>query len=422
MTKVKDMVHEMWVMISKYCPNHKSFRQYNLRKDKDVHIDFHEVNTLIRHLKPKQAIVIRFYDYADVRFKEDAYVVIKSYTQFTKRRFSFKVFYSNSYENEIQPMMVECLGHSYELKYNDESSKHGMRWYIRNAIENTLHMCYTHIYDFCMLPTVTFDDTVVSNTLDVVDKFIDKAAANDESPRSQKFVPLTRPNSSVTVFLRPSCANILVKENGKEPVNYPLFPIAFRDRVQITHSYPIFKLVNQIMIMAYVSGLYRRTMQTMFTLFNSVPIINRTCYVLQNRNPEIEEVTLNDYTVENLTMKFVKKLQEILPFVSNLFRFEYAFHVHGTKPSLRYTLGIGIVAFKDFTAIYAYETNGHSNTTSYGKVITRNSRDMGFDFIREFRAPDRSGISAKMIVDKVRESVREWIQGSKNDRAIELVG
>lgn len=422
MAKAKDMVHEMWVMISKYCPNHKSFRQYNLRKGEDVHIDFHEVNTLIRHLKPKQAIVLRFYDYADVRFKEDAYVVIKSYTQFTKRRFSLKVFYTNNQVKEIHPMMVECLGHSYELKYNDESAKCGMRWYIRNAIENTLHMCYTHIYDFCMLPTVTFDDTVVSNTLDVVDKFIDKAAANDESPRSQKFVPLTRPNSSVTVFLRPSCANILVRENGKEPVNYPLFPIAFTDRVQVTHSYPIFKLVSQIMVMAYVSGLYRRSMQTMFTLFNLVPTINRTAYVLHDRNPEIEEVTLNDYTVENLATKFVKKLQNIPPFVSNLFRFEYAFHVHDAKPSLRYTLGIGIVAFKDFTAIYAYETNGRANTTSYGKVITRNSNDSGFDFIREFRSPDRSGISAKMIVDKVGETVREWMQGSKNDNAVELAG
>ena len=187
------------------------------------------------------------------------------------------------------------------------------------------------------------------------------------------------------------------------------------------NSVLVTKLVNQIMVMAYVSGLYRRTMQTMFTLFNSVPTINRTCYVLQNRNPEIEEVTLNDYTVENLAMKFVKQLQNTLPFVSNLFRFEYAFHVHD-KPSLRYTLGIGIVAFKDFTAIYAYETNGRTNTTSYGNVITRNSRDMGFDFIREYRGPSRSGISAKMIVDKVRESVREWMQGSKNDNAIELVG
>lgn len=421
MAKVKDMVHDMWVMISKYCPNHKSFRQYNLRKDKDVHIDFHEVNTLIRHLKPKQAIVIRFYDYADARFKEDAYVVIKSYTQFTKRRFSLKVFYNNSYENEIQPMMVECLGHSYELKYNDESSKHGMRWYIRNAIENTLHMCYTHIYDFCMLPMVTFDDTVVSNTLDVVDKFIDKAAANDESPRSQKFVPLTRPNSSVTVLLRPSCANILVRENGKEPVNYPLFPIAFRDRVQITHSYPIFKLVNQIMVMAYVSGLYRRNMQTAYTLFNFVPAINRTYYAL-HRNPEMEEVTINEYTAETLATKFAKKLQEIPPFDSNLFRFEYAFHIHDVKPSMRYTLGIGIVVFKDFTAIYAYETPGHTNTASYGKVITRNSRDMGFDFIREYRGPGRSGISTKMIVNVVTESVREWMRETKNDNSVELVG
>ena len=419
--KVKNVAHDMWSMISRYCPNHKSFRQYNLRKDKDAHIDFHEVNTLIRHLKPKQAIVLRFYDYADRRCKEDAYVVIKSYNQFTKRRFSMKVFYVNNQMKEIHPMMVECLGHSYELKYNDESTKCGMRWYIRNAIENTLHMCYTHIYDFCMLPTVTFDDMTVSNTLDIVDKFIDKTAANYESPRSQKFVPLTHPNSSVTVFIRPSCANILVRENGKEPVNYPLFPIAFRDRIQITHSYPIYKLVNQIMVMAYMSGLYRRSMQIVFTLFNFVPAINHPCCVLQNRNPEMEEVTLNDYTVENLAMKFVNKLQKIPPFVSNLFRFEYAFHIHGTKPSMRYTLGIGIVAFKDFTAIYAYESNSRINTTLYGKVITRNANDTGFDFIHEQCTSERSGISAKMIVDKVSESVREWMCESKNN-AIELIG
>jgi hypothetical protein len=136
----------------------------------------------------------------------------------------------------------------------------------------------------------------------------------------------------------------------------------------------------------------------------------------------MEEVTLNDYTVENLSMKFINRIQKIPPFVSNLFRFEYAFHIHDTKPSLRYTLGIGIVAFKDFTAIYTYETNGHSNTTSYGKVITRNSHDTGFEFIREYRGPERSGISAKMIVDKVSKSVREWMCETRNDNAIELVG
>ena len=136
----------------------------------------------------------------------------------------------------------------------------------------------------------------------------------------------------------------------------------------------------------------------------------------------MEEVTLNDYTVENLSMKFINRLQKIPPFVSNLFRFEYAFHLYDTVPSLRYTLGIGIVAFKDFIAIYVYETNGRTNTTSYGKVITRNSHDTGFDFIREYRGPERSGISAKMIVDKVSESVREWMCETKNDNAIELVG
>ena len=119
-------------------------------------------------------------------------------------------------------------------------------------------------------------------------------------------------------------------------------------------------------------------------------------------------------------MKFVKKLQNISPFVSNLFRFEYAFHIHDIESSMRYTLGIGIVAFKDFTAIYAYETNGRINTAYYGKVITRNSRDMGFDFINEFRASDRTGISAKTIVDKVIESVREWMCETKNDNAVEL--
>ena len=415
------VAYDMWSTITRYCPKYETFRQYNLRKDVTIHVDFHEVNALIKNLKPKQAIIVRFYDYADENFKEDAYVVIKSYNHFTKRRFSLKVFYTNSQEKKIHQMFIERLGHSYELKYNDESVKSGMRWYIRNAIENTLHMCYTNIYDFCMLPTVTFDGTEVSGTLDVVNKFIDKATANGESPRSQTFVPLTRPNSSVTVFLRPSCANILVRENGREPVSYPLFPLASTDRVHTTHSYPIFKLVNQIMVMAYLSGLYRRNMQTMFTLSNFIPTINRTCYVLHNRNPEIEEVTLNDYTVENMAMKFVKKLQNISPFVSNLFRFEYAFHIHDIESSMRYTLGIGIVAFKDFTAIYAYETNGHINTAYYGTVITRNSRDMGFDFINEFRASDRTGISAKTIVDKVRESVREWMCETKNDNMVGLV-
>ena len=76
------------------------------------------------------------------------------------------------------------------------------------------------------------------------------------------------------------------------------------------------------------------------------------------------------------------------------------------------------MAFKDFTAIYAYETNGQINTAAYGKVITRNSRDKGFDFINEFRASDRSGINAKMIVDKVIKSVREWMRKTKNDNAV----
>lgn len=420
MKNVKDMVHEMWVMITRYCPNHKSFRQYNLRKTKDDHIDFHEVNTLIRHLKPKQAIVLRFYDYADIRFKEDAYVVIKSYKQFSKRRFSMKVFYTNSYKKAIFPMMIECLGHSYELTYNDDSVQYGMRWHIRNAIENALHMCYTHIYDFCMLPTVTFDDTITSSTLDVVNTFIDKASANCESPRSQMFVPLTRPNSSVTVNIRPSFANIIVREQDKDPINYPLFPLAFRDRIRITHSYPIFKLVNQIMLMAYVGGLYRRNMQSKYTLFNLIP--GNYIHHALGSNPETEEITLDDYWVETLSMKFAKKLQEIPPFVSNLFRFEHAFHLHDTNPSLRFTLKIGIVTFKDFTAIYAYETSEYTVTAIYGKVISRNGNDIGFDFIPERRLPTRSGISTKLIVNKVTDSVKDWMQESINDRTIELVG
>lgn len=402
---IGSIAYEMWSMITKYCPKYETFRQYNLRKDVTIHVDFHEINTMIQNLKPKQAIIVRFYDYADTNFKEDAYVVIKSYTHFTKRRFSMKVFYTNSQEKKIHSMVIECLGHSYELKYNDETAKCGMRWSIRNAIENTLHMCYTHIYDFCMLPTVIIDDRVVSNTLNIVDKFIDQAIANYDSPRSQKFIPVTKPNSSITVNLRPSCANIIIKENGKELIDYPLFPIGFRSRMQVNSTS---KLAHRIMVMAYTNGLYRRIKQTNFTLLNLIPSINGECYVLHS-NPEMEEVTPDDYTAETLSMKFAKRLQEIPPFISNLFRFEYAFQMYDSKLSVRYTLGIGIVVFKDFIAIYAYETSGHTKVSTYGKIITRNSNDDEFAFIRECRLPNCSGISTKIIVDKVSESVREWM-------------
>ena len=108
-------------------------------------------------------------------------------------------------------------------------------------------------------------------------------------------------------------------------------------------------------------------------------------------------------------MKFAKRLQEIPPFISNLFRFEYAFQMYDSKLSVRYTLGIGIVVFKDFIAVYAYETSGHTKVSTYGKIITRNSNDDEFAFIRECRLPNCSGISTKIIVDKVSESVREWM-------------
>ena len=426
MAKNVDMFAKMWNMIYKYSrPKLAPSQQYSVNsvnrshKDKFIfNVDYHKMNLRIKHLQPGQIAVIRFYDYSNDDYKEDAYVVIKAYKQQDYRRFSMKVFYMNNKENIIHPMLLEAMGHSYELKFNDESIKYGMGWSIRNAIYNVLHMCYTYIYDYCMFPIVVINDKKPQRMNDEVDRFIDKIQTNYKSSHSYVFMVESVPNASVTVTVCPSYANITVHDKGVV-INYPLFPVPVeRKRILVSHPQPIFKLVNMILTKTYKSGLYRRRFRSQYVLDKAIQGTGHSRYNVKS-NPETKEIVFADYTEENLAKMFTEKIQEVtVPFLSNMLRYEYAFHTHDEN-SIGYTMKIGALMLKDYATIYAYEMrDGHNRAVSIcsktvSPIASNDYDEFTSDYISEQHNAMRSGVNTELIATAIAEYAMKWLEKAR---------
>ena len=438
MAKNTDMAIKVWNMIYRYSPNPLPLQQYSYSINSSpknkfiINVDYHIINTNIKHLNLGQTAVIRFYDsnikhlnlgqtavirfydYTNDDYKEDAYIVIKAYKHRDYRRFSMKVFYMNSKENVIHPMLLEAMGHSYELKFNDESIKYGMGWSIRNAIYNVLHMCYAYIYDYCMLPIVVINDKKPQRMKDAVVRFIDKIQTNYESPRSCTFMVESVPNATVTVTVCPSYANITVHDKGVV-TNYPLFPIpAERKRILVSHPQPIFKLVNMILTKTYSSGLYRRRFRSQYVFGKLIQGTSHSRYNVKS-NPETKEVTFANYTEENLAKLFTERLQEVaFPFTANLFRYEYAYLTHD-KNSVGYTMKIGVLMLKDYAAVYAYEMrDGHNRAVSIcsktvSPIISNIHDEFTSTLISEHHNAISSGVNTELIATVIAEYARKWL-------------
>ena len=411
----------MQKMVNKFRQERKPILEYNIRPNHKLilaDINYNEINTWIHDLMPGQNVIIRFYDYNTENYvMEDACITIKAYSNLIYRKFSLKVFYMNSKENVIHPMMVESMGHSYELKYNDESIRCGMGWGIRNAIENVLHMCYTNIYDYSVTPAVVIDDTVPNKMEEAVDKFIYKVRDSHESPHIYVFRAKSARYTYVMVNICPSYANITVAycRNGTT-INYPLFPVPVERKALVSYPEPVFKLVDMIFTRAYtVGGLYRRRYNTQYALSHLLPGIGDVYHKVET-NPETEEIPFDDYTAKSMAMKFTTRLQNIAsPFLTNQFRYEYAFNTHADHQK-GYTMKIGALIFKDYAVIYAFETDNMRNITTavYSKVISPTISDwFDSDFIPEQSKATSIGISTKMIVDEVGEYVEKWMMEAK---------
>lgn len=422
MAKKVDMAAKVWNMIYKYSSKQGPLQQYSVNrspKDKFIfNVNYHKMNLQIKHLQPGQTAVIRFYDYTNDDYKEDAHIVIKAYKQQDYRRFSMKVFYINSKENIIHSMLIEAMGHSYELKFNDESIKYGMGWSLRNAIYNVLHMCYTYIYDYRMLPIVVINDKKPQRMKDVVDRFIDKIQSNYESQHSCTFMVDSVPNAFVTVTVCPSYANITVHDK-RVVINYPLFPIPVeRKRILVSHPQPIFKLVNMIVVKAYMSGLYRRRFRSQYVLGKLIQGTGHSRYNVKS-NPETKEVTFADYTENNLAKLFIERLQEVAsPFTANLFRYEYAFHTHDEN-SAGYTMKIGALMLKDYAMVYAYEMrDGHNRAVSIcskivSPIVSNVHDEFTSDYINEQRNTMNSGANTESIATAIAEYARKWLEKAR---------
>ena len=418
MAKKVDMVARVWNMIYKYSPKQGSLQQYSVNrspKDKFIfNVNYHKINMSIKHLKTGQTVVIRFYDYTNDDYKEDAFVVIKAYNHRDYRRFSMKVFYMNNKENVIHPMMLEAMSHSYELKFNDKSIKYGMGWSLRNAIENVLHMCYTYIYDYCVLPIVVINDKKPQKMEDAVDKFIDHIQSNYTSSRSYSFMVESVPNAAVTVTVCPSYANITVHDKGVA-INYPLFPVPVeRKRILVSHPQPIFKLVNMILTKTYTSGLYRRRFKNQYALDKTIQGTSHSRYNVKS-NPETKEVAFADYTEENLAKMFTERIQEVAaPFWSNMFRYEYAFHTHDEN-SVGYTMKIGVLMFKDYAMVYAYEMrDGHNRAVSIcskivSPIVSNAHDEFTSDYISERYNSMSSSVNTESIATAIAGYARKWL-------------
>ena len=391
-----------------------------MAKKNYFNVDYKEINDLIKGLKPGKNIVIRFFNYTDKEYLENAYVTIKPYKHYGYRRFAMKAYYVNSKDNKIQQSLIECMGHSYELKFNSESVKWGMRWSIRNAIQNTLHICYSHIYDYPVNRVIVFDDSSLFDMQDAVDKFINQVKDNYESPRSQMFVAENYPRINVVVTIRPSYANIKVSDHyNKEFINYPLYPIAAsRKAISVSHPKPICKLINMIITKAYLDGLYSHRYETQYVFSQLLPGIDHVHYKVQT-NPETEVIQYADYTVENMTKKFVERLHATAaPFVANMFRYEYAFST--MKKHKGYVMKIGVLIIRDFAAIYAFETPDDSDKTVavYSKVISDIPDGFNNVLIHEHSKPTSSGINVHKLVDLVGEYVESWMKKAKDSYII----
>ena len=419
-----DMAIKVWNMIYRYSPKQEPLQQYSINSSPKnkfiINVDYHIINTNIKHLNPGQTAVIRFYDYTNDDYKEDVYIVIKAYMHRDYRRFSMKVFYMNSKENVIHPMLLEAMGHSYELKFNDESIKYGMGWSIRNAIYNVLHMCYAYIYDYCMLPIVVINDKKPQRMKDAVDRFINKIQTNYESPHSCTFMVESVSNVAVTVTVCPSYANITVHDKDLLciffNINYPLFPIpAERKRILVSHPQPIFKLVNMILTKTYTSGLYRRRFRSQYVFGKLIQGTGHSRYNVKS-NPETKEVTFANYTEENLAKMFTERLQEVaFPFTANLFRYEYAFLTHD-KNSVGYTMKIGVLMLKDYAAVYAYEMrDGHNRAVSIcSKIVSPIISNIPDEFTSTFISKHHSnsmssGVNTESIATAIAEYARKWL-------------
>lgn len=418
MAKKVDMLARVWNMIYKYSPKQEPLQQYSVNrspKDKFIfNVNYHKINTSIKHLKLGQTMVIRFYDYSNDDYKEDAHVVIKTYKHRDYRRFSMKVFYMNNKENVIHPMMLEAMSHSYELRFNDKSIKYGMGWNLRNAIENVLYMCYTYIYEYYMFPIAVINDKKPQRMNDEVDRFIDKIQSNYKSSHSYVFMVESVPNAAVTVTVCPSYANITVHDKGVA-INYPLFPIPVeRKRILVSHPQPIFKLVNMILTKTYKSGLYRRRFKNQYALDKAIQGTGHSRYNVKS-NPETKEVVFADYTEKNLAKMFTERIQEVAaPFWSNMFRYEYAFHTHDEN-SAGYTMKIGALMLKDYAMIYAYEMrDGHNRAVSIcskivSPIVSNTHDEFISDYINEQHNTMNSGVNTELIVTAIAEYAKEWL-------------
>lgn len=386
-------------------------------------INYNEINTWIKNLRPGQNIIIRLYDCSGEDYMEDTCITIKVYSNNNYRRFSFKVYYMNGKENVIHPMMVESQGHSYELKFNDESVKYGMRWNMRTAIENVLHMCYTHIYDYSIMPVVVIDDAKPQNMQKAVDKFIGNIQANYESPRSCMFMVKSIIQSSVIVTVCPSYANITVRDyHHNISINYPLFPVPVeRKAISVIHPRPIFKLIDMIVIKAYLCGLYRRRLENKYALGQLIQGTGHSRYKVES-NPEMREVAYyTDYCAENLAKMFIDRFKEVVaPFWTNMFRYEYVFYAYDERRLTGYTMKIGVLTFKDYALVYAYETKENYNRTVSicSKVVSPFFpvyEEITSDFIRERGSATRSGISTNLMANEVSGYIIRWLGAAKGE-------
>lgn len=409
-----NIIHKMWKEMFKYSPDIKPFQQYNVHKKSHFKtyfdVDYKEINDWIKKINIGQDILIRFFDYIDEEYKENACVVIKTYKHYGYRRFSMKVYYTNSKEKKVHQLLIECMGHSYELKFNDESVKWGMGWSIRNAIENTLHICYSHIYDYPAMPVIVFNDNSLVEMQEAVDKFIKQIKDNYDNPHSQMLVAKSYPRINVMVNVRPSYANIKVTDHYRNTINnYPLYPIAAsRKAISFSHPQPIYDLVKKLIIASYTSGLYRRRYETQYALSQLLPGMNHVHYKVKT-NPETEVIPYADYTVENMVKKFIERFHDTAaPFLANMFCYEYAFSTQ-MKKNKGYMMKIGALIFREYAAIYAFEAPDDSDRTiaAYSKVISND----GFSgtFIREYSKLTSSRVMVTDIVNAVGEYITKWM-------------